>query len=95
MAHKVIWTERAVEDLVAACEFISRDSPAYASALADNAYLGAARLAEFPNLGRQVPERRNPSLREIIIDSYRVVYLVSETTIHIVRVSHCARVLKL
>lgn len=40
-------------------------------------------LAEFPELGRMVPEFQDPLIREIIHRSYRIVYRVVHTTKHI------------
>jgi plasmid stabilization system protein ParE len=31
-------------------------------------------LADFPEIGRMVPEFRQPNLREIICRSYRIIY---------------------
>jgi toxin ParE1/3/4 len=35
------------------------------------------RLTEFPEMGRMVPEFRDPSIREIVVRSYRVIYRVN------------------
>ena len=95
MAHKVIWTERAVNDLASACEFVERDSPVCSSVLADDVYLGVARLAEFPGIGRIVPEVRSPDFRELIVGSYRVVYRVFKDHVAVIRVYHCSRLIRL
>jgi len=50
-------------------------------------------LAQFPELGRVVPEFGNNSIREIIVRSYRVVYRLnhSERLVEVVRFWHAAR----
>ena len=53
----------------------------------------AERLADFPEIGRMVPEFRQPDLREIICRSYRVIYRLrrDDQQIQIVRFWHGAR----
>jgi len=52
-----------------------------------------ADLAEFPELGRMVPEFQKPNLREIICRSYRVIYRLQPENkrIQIIRFWHGAR----
>jgi toxin ParE1/3/4 len=53
----------------------------------------AERLAEFPEIGRPVPEFKRPELREIIHRSYRIIYRVraDQPVVEIVRFWHAAR----
>lgn len=44
------------------------------------------RLERFPLSGRIVPERRSPSLREVIVFRFRIVYRVSPGTVEIATV---------
>jgi toxin ParE1/3/4 len=53
------------------------------------------RLFQFPESGRIVPEVQDPSLREVIIGSYRIVYRLIRTEIHIITIHHAARLFKL
>lgn len=46
MARKVVWTEPAWEDLVAAADFIARDSKSYAATFVQSVKEAAASLAE-------------------------------------------------
>jgi plasmid stabilization system protein ParE len=50
-------------------------------------------LAKFPEIGRIVPERNQPHLREIVVRPYRIVYRLRkfEKLIEILRVWHGAR----
>ncbi len=50
-------------------------------------------LAQFPEMGREVPEFGNASLREIIVKSYRVIYRVThgQQRVEIIRFWHAAR----
>ncbi len=85
------WTDPAVEDLQGVVDYISRDSPFYAVAVAEQIVLAVERLASFPRSGRIVPEANDPRIREIIIQSYRVVYRVKQRKVQILAVIHSAR----
>ena len=56
--------------------YISLDSPERAVILGQFLVNNTKRLADFPELGRVVPEFDDPSLREIVVRSYRVIYRV-------------------
>lgn len=53
----------------------------------------AESLVEMPERGRVVPEYSTPSVREIIVDSYRLVYRIRGDVVGIVGVIHGARIL--
>ena len=90
---EVRWTPQAVEDLEAIADFICQDSPHYASLLAMDILAATERLADFPNSGRIAPEANDPTLREVILGSYRVVYRVKQQAVEILTVYHGARLL--
>ena len=50
-------------------------------------------LAQFPQLGRVVPEENDETVREIIFRSYRIIYkvMVENGIVAIARVWHGAR----
>jgi plasmid stabilization system protein ParE len=54
---KLIWTDPSV-DLRSIRDYIARDSEYYAADLVERLILAAERLAEYPRLGRAVPEAR-------------------------------------
>jgi toxin ParE1/3/4 len=85
----VSWTERAQDDLAAIQAFVSQDSPHAARVVVRRLIAAAARLREFPQSGRQVPELRLPSIREVVLRPYRIVYrVVSDRDVHIPTVHH-------
>ena len=57
-------------------EFISRDSRHFAVLFATNVFSRAARLADFPESGRVVPETHDETVREILFGNYRIIYRV-------------------
>lgn len=85
------WSLAAGKDLREIEEFIARDSPVYAVRLVDRIVEAVERLEPFPLSGRIVPEYDREELREVIFGSYRIVYLVQEEMVTILRVVHGAR----
>ena len=70
----ILWTPQARDDLAAVHEFISRESTHYAHLVVRGLLASVTRLADFPGSGRIVPEFRRPDLREVLWQSYRIVY---------------------
>ena len=91
MAYEIEWTESALASLVDAIEYLARDSPSYAAALAFRAERAAASLNTLPERGRRVGEFDDPAVRELIVDSYRLIYRVRSTKIVILAFVHKAR----
>ena len=93
MAYKLIWSPTASEDLRHLVRFIATDSPDRAAAFGLRLIERVERLEGFPEMGRMIPERRDPCIREIIVRPYRVIYRVTheQKLLEIVRVWHAAR----
>ncbi len=88
----LIWTEPAVADLEEIGQFISKDNPPAAEKVGSKIIREAENVAAFPRLGRIVPEFGNPQIREIISQSYRVIYKFDEEgdLVAILRIWHGA-----
>ena len=78
MAFQVVVTEIANDDLAALVRYIARDKPIAAKRFGLALLKKLKLLREHPMLGRMVPERGDPNLREIIHHPYRIVYRVHE-----------------
>lgn len=93
MAFKIIWSEQAREDLREIVTFIALDNPATAESFGYLLMTKVDALAQFPRLGRVVPEEDDEDIRKIIFRSYRIVYQVIEKqqVVAIARVWHGAR----
>jgi toxin ParE1/3/4 len=90
--RRLRWTERARRDISAIRDFVSEDSPRYASAVLARLIARAEQIPDFPQSGRVVPEISDPSVREIIVRPYRIVYrLTRDDELHIITVHHSAR----
>ena len=92
---QVRWTPQAADDLEAICLFIARDAPQVAAAFADRVLRATDRLANFPRLGRVVPELGIENIKEIVVSSYRVIYRIRQEEVHLLTVHHGARLLDL
>jgi toxin ParE1/3/4 len=93
MARKVIWSDEAIADLAGIVRCIAADRPVAAEKFGLTIFAATRKLAEFPQVGRVVPEEDEPNVREIIVEPYRVIYEVNSNgaTVDILRVWHAAR----
>jgi len=91
MARRIVWTEPALEDLEAAAAYIARDSPRYAAAVVREAQQAARSLKEFSRRGRIVPELGDPSVREIFVRKFRLIYERRDEVIFVLGFIHGAR----
>ncbi|MFT4177211.1 MAG: type II toxin-antitoxin system RelE/ParE family toxin [Luteolibacter sp.] len=82
-----------MNDLRDLVRYISADNPPRAQSFALQLIAKVEGLQNFPEIGRIVPERKDPLIREIIFHSYRIVYRINhpEKLIDIARVWHAAR----
>ncbi len=94
MAKTIRWTNAAAEDLRAISDFISRDSIRYADQVIERIIEAIERAAEFPGMGRRVPEYPRRDLREVIVYQYRAVYQVRGAQIIVIGIIHGARLLR-
>ena len=80
-----------MNDLEAIAKFISRDSPHYARLFVLKIFSSVERLQLFPRSGRIVPELKRPSIREIILGDYRIVYRAKGKRLEILTVHNGAK----
>ncbi len=90
MAREVVWTDPAWDDLEAAADFIARDSVIYAAVFVQEVRDAAGSLAEFAERGQIVPEFADPTLRELLVKPYRLVYRVMDGQVVILTLVHGA-----
>jgi toxin ParE1/3/4 len=87
----VRWSARARADLKAIHDHIAKDSPLNAKAMVKEIHERAATLPATPRMGRQVPELRDPTLREVSVHAWRVIYQLRESNVFIVTLVHKRR----
>jgi toxin ParE1/3/4 len=89
---RIDWSERSISDLSALHDYIARDSPLYAERFVAKLIRATEPLADFPELGRRVPEEPDqPNVRELLVQTQRIVYRVEPERILIVTVVHGRR----
>ncbi len=91
----VVWSQRAVDDVDSIAAYIADDSEAYAASVVRTILVKASRLAEFPYLGRVVPEFGEETIREVFAYSYRIIYEIQGNEITIAAVIHGKRLLEM
>lgn len=88
---KIKWSKRATKDLKSIFEHISIDSKYYAVRYIDKIILRVDQLQNFPKSGRIVPEKEDPSIRELIEGNYRIFYKIHRAHLVILRIHHSTR----
>jgi toxin ParE1/3/4 len=71
---KVIWAPLAEEQVADAFGYIASERPAAAVKWFERLVDKTESLSVLPDQGRMVPEAQRPSLREVRVEPYRVVY---------------------
>ena len=77
MARHLKWTESAWADLEEIADYIARDSRYYAATFVRELQTAASSLGRLAERGRRVPEFDDPSVREIFVRRYRIIYKLS------------------
>jgi toxin ParE1/3/4 len=88
---RVLWTDPVLRDVEATVRFIARSSPANAELVFDGLLEAPNRLAAFPYSGQVVPEFQVEHLREILFESFRLIYCLRGDTCWMVAVIHASR----
>jgi len=88
---RVEWSHHARDDLDDLVDYISRDSVLYGRRFGERVVLATKRLSQFPASGRMIPEADDLSLREIVVQGYRVMYRLEADRVLILAVMHGSR----
>ncbi|MDF2434078.1 MAG: toxin ParE1/3/4 [Mucilaginibacter sp.] len=90
----IVITESAYNDLEDSENYISQDSPLMARRFINKIFDRIDQLYNYPTSGKLVPEIKNKSLRELLLNKYRIIYkIVDEQHIDIIRIVHGSRLL--
>ena len=90
----IIITASADADLEDIENYIAQDSPAVAKKFISRIFDKIDQLYEYPKSGKFVPEIKDSSIRELLINKYRIIYQIkNNSTIYIIRVVHGSRLL--
>jgi len=88
---EVRWSLTAGHDLQQIEDFIARDSVLHAVNFIDRLIKSTEKLQQSPQVGRVVPEFGRPDIREVLFKGYRLVYLLKDEAVTVLRVVHGAR----
>ena len=93
MDYQVIFSPKAVKDLEKIVRYIAINNPEAAKKIGQQLLNKAKELSNFPLRGQIVPEFNDPSLRQLILKPYRIIYRVEESKkqISIARFWHSSR----
>ena len=88
----VAWSSAARQDLAAIRDYYEGSSPGYARTVVGKLFGAVTNLELFPRMGRQVLEIEEEAFREVIVEGYRVVYLVTgeeeSTEVEVLAIAH-------
>ena len=85
---KVTWAPLAEGQVAEAFAYIAADRPAAALKWFERVVTATESLSELPDQGRMVPEAQRQSVRELLVEPYRVVYLRDDDELLILTVQH-------
>jgi toxin ParE1/3/4 len=91
MAWKVRWARPALEDLEQIADYIALDSKYYAAAFVRDIRDAARSLRQVARRGRVVPELSEPTIRELLIGNYRLLYQLRTSEVLVIALIHGAR----
>lgn len=87
--YEVHWAEIAEADLRSIIDYIRADNPQVARENLKKIKARAAKLVDFPQRGRIVPELRAQGIvqyRELIVPPWRIIYRISENRVYVLSV---------
>ena len=87
----VHFTAAANESLVGIYNFIAKNSVRYATITVDRITRKAERLSADKLPGWMVPEYQDPSVREVLMKPYRIIFQVMKDRIDVLAVIHGAK----
>lgn len=78
----IVITESAYEDLEDIENYISQDSYAMARKFISRIFDKIDQLYQFPESGKFVPEIKDHSVRELLLNKYRMIYQLNNKNQH-------------
>ncbi len=90
-AVKILFSPTAHKQFLDTIMYIKKENPSAAVSFRHKTENALARLRDFPESGRSLPEFPDLQFREVIIGSYRFFYRIKKKTVWIVAVWHSAQ----
>ncbi len=89
--RSVVWAQSAHSALDEVIAYIAEDSRQTALQVLERALEAAAGLATLPERRRIVPELADPTIREVFVYRYRLLYRIESERVVVVAFLHGAR----
>lgn len=86
------WSLRVRADLKAIHAYIAKDSPQNATAVAREFLARAEQIPATPHAGRVLPELGDPTIREVSVHSWRLIYQLRAEQVFVLTLVHKRRV---
>src|SRR3546814_16769910 len=91
---EIVWTDNAIADLDDIGEYIAKESVRYAELTVSKLFSAPDILETHARRGSIVPQFMDESIRQLIIDNYRIVYqLAAGDKVNILTVHHVKRLI--
>ena len=93
MDYRIVWSPTSRDDLKSIVSFMAEENPAIAEKYGLKIIDKVEQAAVFPESGRVVPEFSIPTIRELLLKPYRIVYRVNQESkiIDVSRIWHSKR----
>lgn len=85
---RIEWSPLALARIEEIAGFIAQDRPERAAEWIEEIFAVVQRLEPFPESGREVPEVRRGTIREVIHGRYRIIYRVEPDRVGVLTVRH-------
>jgi toxin ParE1/3/4 len=85
-SYALRWSRRAEADLEAIGDYIAEDDPRAAERWVGKLLARARAAANMPFAGRVVPEVGRKTVREVFVRTYRIVYRIRGSEVHVLTV---------
>jgi plasmid stabilization system protein ParE len=92
---EIEWTSSAIRDVRVLRNYIAYDSEYYAERFTQKIVDAVGKLASFPLMERHMPEAGDDSIREILLQKYRIIYRIEPSQISVLMVVYGGRDLDL
>jgi len=89
--RRVTWTAQARDALSEILSYIAQDSASAAQRAAKEFIQVTGTLDTLSERGRVVPELEDSSIRELLVQSYRVIYQIKSNEVRVLTLVHQAR----
>lgn len=91
---EIVWTDNAIADLDDIGEYIAKESIRHAELTVSKLFSAADILETYPRRGTIVPQFMDESIRQLMVDNYRIVYqLAAGDKVNILTVHHGKRLI--